>query len=43
MAAAVREHAAGPTSVRTVVFALYDQAAATRFGAALQRALGAEP
>ena len=43
MAAAVREHAAGPTSVHTVVFALYDQAAAARFGAALQRALGAEP
>ena len=43
MAAAVREHAAGPTSVHTVVFALYDQAAAARFGGALQRALGAGP
>jgi O-acetyl-ADP-ribose deacetylase (regulator of RNase III) len=41
MAAAVREHAAGPTSVHTVVFALYDQAAATRFGGALERELGA--
>jgi O-acetyl-ADP-ribose deacetylase (regulator of RNase III) len=41
MAAAVRQHAAGPTSVHTVVFALYDQAAATRFGGALERELGA--
>jgi hypothetical protein len=43
MASAVREHVAGPTSVHTVVFALFDQAAATRFGGALERELGAEP
>ena len=43
MAAAVREHAAGPTSVHTVVFALFDQAAATRFGGVLERELGADP
>jgi len=43
MASAVREHAAGPTSVHTVVFALFDQAAATRFGGALERELGADP
>jgi O-acetyl-ADP-ribose deacetylase (regulator of RNase III) len=43
MAAAVGQHAAGPTSVHTVVFALYDQAAATRFGGALERELGATP
>ena len=42
MAAAVREHAAGDTSVRTVVFALYDQAAMDAFGGALARALGGE-
>jgi O-acetyl-ADP-ribose deacetylase (regulator of RNase III) len=41
MGAAVREHAAGPTPVTTVVFALYDQAASERFGGALERALGA--
>jgi O-acetyl-ADP-ribose deacetylase (regulator of RNase III) len=39
MAAAVRQHCAGQTTVRTVVFALYDQAAMERFGGALQRAL----
>jgi O-acetyl-ADP-ribose deacetylase len=39
MGAAVREHAAGTTSVRTVVFALYDQAAVERFGGALTREL----
>ena len=32
MGAAVRDHAAGPTPVTTVVFALYDQAALERFG-----------
>ena len=42
MAAAVRDHAAGDTSVRTVVFALYDQAAMDAFGGALARALGRE-
>jgi O-acetyl-ADP-ribose deacetylase (regulator of RNase III) len=42
MAAAVREHAAGPTSVHTIVFALYDQAAMDRFGGALRRRLEAE-
>jgi O-acetyl-ADP-ribose deacetylase (regulator of RNase III) len=41
MAAAVREHAAGRTSVRTVVFALYDQAAVDAFGGALERELDA--
>jgi O-acetyl-ADP-ribose deacetylase (regulator of RNase III) len=40
MAAAVRDHAAGPTPVTTVVFALYDQAALERFGGALERELG---
>ncbi|HSK35951.1 MAG TPA: macro domain-containing protein [Actinomycetota bacterium] len=40
MAAAVREHAAGPAPVATVVFALYDQAALERFGDALQGELG---
>jgi O-acetyl-ADP-ribose deacetylase (regulator of RNase III) len=40
MAAAVREHAAGPAPVATVVFALYDRAALERFGDALQRELG---
>jgi O-acetyl-ADP-ribose deacetylase len=40
MAAAVREHAAGPAPVATVVFALYDQAALERFGDALERDLG---
>jgi O-acetyl-ADP-ribose deacetylase (regulator of RNase III) len=40
MGAAVREHAAGPTPVTTVVFALYDQAAVERFGGALERELG---
>jgi O-acetyl-ADP-ribose deacetylase len=40
MGAAVREHAAGPTPVQTVVFALYDQAAVDQFGAALERELG---
>ena len=40
MGAAVREHAAGPTPVTTVVFALYDQAALERFGGALERELG---
>jgi O-acetyl-ADP-ribose deacetylase (regulator of RNase III) len=39
MGAAVREHAAGTTSVRTVVFALHDQAAVERFGGALAREL----
>jgi O-acetyl-ADP-ribose deacetylase len=39
MAAAVRDHAAGPDPVPTVVFALYDQAALERFGAALEREL----
>ena len=40
MAAALREHAAGPAPVATVVFALYDRPAVERFGAALQRELG---
>jgi O-acetyl-ADP-ribose deacetylase len=40
MGAAVRDHAAGPTPVTTVVFALYDQAALKRFGGALERELG---
>jgi O-acetyl-ADP-ribose deacetylase (regulator of RNase III) len=40
MGSAVREHAAGPTSVTRVVFALYDQAAVERFGGALERELG---
>jgi hypothetical protein len=40
MAAAVRDHAAGPTPVTDVVFVLYDQAALERFGAALERELG---
>jgi O-acetyl-ADP-ribose deacetylase len=40
MGAAVREHAAGPTPVTTVVFALYDRAAMERFGGALERELG---
>jgi O-acetyl-ADP-ribose deacetylase len=40
MAAAVRDHAAGPTPVTRVVFALYDRAALERFGAALERELG---
>ena len=40
MGAAVRDHAAGPTPVTTVVFALYDQAAVERFGGALERELG---
>jgi O-acetyl-ADP-ribose deacetylase len=40
MGAAVRDHAAGPTPVTTVVFALYDQAALERFGGALERELG---
>jgi hypothetical protein len=39
-AVAVREHAAGPAPVATVVFALYDQAALERFGDALERELG---
>jgi O-acetyl-ADP-ribose deacetylase len=39
MGAAVRDHAAGPTPVITVVFALYDQAALERFGGALEREL----
>jgi O-acetyl-ADP-ribose deacetylase len=42
MAAAVREHCARQTTVRTVVFALYDRAAMERFGGALQRELVAE-
>ena len=41
MAAAVRDHAAGPGPVPTVVFVLYDRAALERFGAALERELGA--
>jgi hypothetical protein len=40
MGAAVCEHAAGPSPVGTVVFALYDQAALERFGGALERELG---
>jgi O-acetyl-ADP-ribose deacetylase len=40
MGAAVRKHAARPTPVTTIVFALYDQAALERFGGALERALG---
>jgi O-acetyl-ADP-ribose deacetylase (regulator of RNase III) len=40
LGAAGREHAAGPAPVATVVFALYDQAALERFGAALERELG---
>jgi O-acetyl-ADP-ribose deacetylase len=40
MAAAVRDHAAGPGPVTTVVFALYDQTALERFGGALERELG---
>ena len=40
MAAAVREHAAGPAPVGTIVFALYDRAALERFGSALERELG---
>jgi O-acetyl-ADP-ribose deacetylase (regulator of RNase III) len=39
MGSAVRDHAAGPTPVTTIVFALYDQAALERFGGALERAL----
>jgi O-acetyl-ADP-ribose deacetylase (regulator of RNase III) len=39
MGAAVREHAAAPTSVTRIVFALFDQAALERFGAALEREL----
>ena len=39
-AMAVREHAAGPDAVATVVFALYDRAALERFGGALERELG---
>jgi O-acetyl-ADP-ribose deacetylase len=42
MATAVREHCARQTTVRTVVFALYDRAAMERFGGALQRELVAE-
>jgi hypothetical protein len=42
MGAAVRDHAAGPTPVTTVVFALYDQAALARFGGALERELGTD-
>jgi O-acetyl-ADP-ribose deacetylase (regulator of RNase III) len=42
MGAAVRAHAAGPTSVRTVVFALYDQSAVEQFGGALERELGSD-
>jgi O-acetyl-ADP-ribose deacetylase len=40
MGAAVRDHAAGPTTVTTVVFALYDQAAVERFGGTLEQELG---
>jgi O-acetyl-ADP-ribose deacetylase (regulator of RNase III) len=40
MGAAVREHAAGPGPVTTVVFALFDQTALERFGGALERELG---
>src|SRR5215217_85045 len=40
MGAAVREHAAGPGPVATVVFALFDQTALERFGSALERELG---
>jgi hypothetical protein len=36
----VREHAAGPAPVATVVFALHDRAALERFGGALERELG---
>ena len=43
MGSAVRDHAAGPTPVTTVVFALYDQAALERFGGALERELGQGP
>jgi O-acetyl-ADP-ribose deacetylase (regulator of RNase III) len=39
MGAAVRDHAAGPTTVTSVVFALYDRAALERFGPALEREL----
>jgi O-acetyl-ADP-ribose deacetylase (regulator of RNase III) len=42
MGAAVREHAAGPDAVGTVVFALYDDTAVKRFGGALERELGRE-
>jgi O-acetyl-ADP-ribose deacetylase len=42
MAAAVADHAAGPTPVTTVVFALYDGAAVERFGGALARELGGD-
>jgi hypothetical protein len=41
MAAAVRDHAAGPGPVPTVVFVLYDRAALERFGAAVERELRA--
>jgi len=40
MGAAVREHAARPEAVGTVVFALYDDTAVKRFGGALERELG---
>ena len=40
MGAVVREHAAGPGPVTTVVFALFDQTALERFGGALERELG---
>ena len=40
MGAAVRDHAAGTTPVRCVVFVLYDRDALERFGTALERELG---
>jgi O-acetyl-ADP-ribose deacetylase (regulator of RNase III) len=41
MAGALRRHCAGPTSLRLVAFALYDQAAVEEFGPALVRGLEA--
>jgi len=40
MGEAARQHAAGATSVTTIVFALYDEEAVERFGGALERELG---
>jgi hypothetical protein len=41
MAGALGRHCAGPTSLRLVAFALYDQAAVEEFGPALVRGLEA--
>jgi O-acetyl-ADP-ribose deacetylase (regulator of RNase III) len=40
MAAAIRDHCAGETSVRTVVVALYDRAALDEVGPVMERELG---